>query len=284
MPLGAHVSAAGGHHKIFERGAELGCECYQLFTRAPSQWKAKPLKAELVKKFRALREKAGHPSVIAHDIYLNNLAAENDEIRRKSIETMVEELGRCFQLGIDGLVCHIGAHPEGPEVGLPRYASAIAEILQRTEDCPTPILLETCAGQGNNLGHQLEHLKTIIDLNHGNPRLGVCLDTCHVFAAGYDLREEQSYQAFWKSFDKLLGLDRLKAMHLNDSKKPLASRVDRHDHIGKGEIGDSVFKFIVTDPRFEHLPMVIETPEMQTMHAKNLRKLKRLRGKRKSKR
>ena len=278
MPLGAHVSAAGGHHKIFERGAELGCECYQLFTRAPSRWKASPLKPELVKEFHALREEHGHPSVIAHDIYLNNLAAQDDSIRRRSIETMVEELERCHQLGIDGLVCHIGAHPEGPEVGLPRYASAIKEILERTQECPTPILLETCAGQGNNLGHQLEHLKTIIDLNKGNPRLGVCLDTCHVFAAGYDLRKRKSYNAFWKKFDELLGLSRLKAMHLNDSKKPLASRVDRHDHIGQGEIGDSVFKFIVTDPRFKELPMVIETPEMKTMHAENLSKLKKFRG------
>lgn len=278
IKLGAHVSAAGGHHKIFERGQDLGCECLQLFTRAPSRWKAAPLKEELVKKFRSARLEFGNPSVIAHDIYLNNLAAQNEEIRDKSIETMVEELGRCFELGIDGLVCHIGAHPEGPAVGVPRYAQAIEEILERTSQSPTPILLETCAGQGNCLGHQLEQLAEIIELNSGDSRLGVCVDTCHVFVAGYELREEAAYQEFWNSFEQILGLTRLKALHLNDSKKPLGSRVDRHDHIGEGEIGESAFASLVRDPRFDGIPAVIETPESKTMARVNLDRLKRLRA------
>jgi len=277
MKIGAHVSAAGGAHKIFERGEAIGCECLQLFTRPPSRWKAAELKPEMVEKFRETRESYPPQSVIAHDIYLNNLAAEKEEVRRRSIETMVEELGRCYQLGIDGLVCHIGAHKQGPEVGVPRYAEAVKEILERTEDTPTPILLETCAGQGSCLGHQLSHLAEIIELNEGSSRLGVCVDTCHIFVAGYDLRGTDGYEAFWAEFETVLGLDRLKAFHLNDSKKGLGSRVDRHDHIGEGEIGDSVFQFLLTDKRFVGIPAVIETPESDTMAGPNLERLKSFR-------
>lgn len=278
LKLGAHVSAAGGPHKIFQRGEDWECECLQLFTRAPSRWKASPLKPEQIEKFRAEREARPAQSVIAHDIYLNNLASEKEEIRRRSIETMVEELQRCHALGVDGLVCHIGSHPEGPEIGVPRYAEAIAEILERTEDAPTPILLETCAGQGACLGHELGQLARIIEFNKGNPRLGVCVDTCHIFAAGYDLRSQELYDAFWRQFEEKIGLHRLKAFHLNDSKKPLASRVDRHEHIGLGEIGDETFRLLLSDPRFEGLPAVIETPESEKMAQTNLQRLRALRN------
>lgn len=277
LKLGAHVSAAGGHHKIFTRGEELGCECLQLFTRAPSRWQANPLKPKQVEKFREARLQHGNPSVIAHDIYLNNLASAKDDIRRRSIETMVEELGRCHELGLDGLVCHIGSHPEGPETGVPLYAEAIREILDRSEDAPTPILLETCAGQGTCLGHTLEQLAEIIELNQGHPRLGVCVDTCHIFVAGYEIRKKRAYQSFWKQFRELIGMKRLKALHLNDSKKPLASRVDRHDHIGEGEIGEFPFTQLVNDKRFKNIPAVIETPESETMAKVNLDRLKSLR-------
>ena len=279
MKIGAHVSAAGGLHKIFERGAALKAECLQLFTRAPSRWQAKELQPEQVERFH--KERASYPnqSVIAHDIYLNNLAAENEDVRRRSIETMVEELGRCHQLGVDGLVCHIGSHKGGPEVGVPRYAESVKEILARTEATPTPILLETCAGQGACLGHELGHLAEIIERNDGDARLGICVDTCHLFAAGYDLRSAELYADFWKEFDRTIGIDRLKAFHLNDSKKELASRVDRHDHIGLGEIGDSTFEFLLSDSRFAGLPAVIETPESEKMAATNLKRLKSLRKK-----
>lgn len=277
MKIGAHVSAAGGVHKIFARGHELGAECLQLFTRAPSRWKAAELKPELIEKFHAERAKYPEQSVIAHDIYLNNLAAENEEVRRRSVETMVEELERCYKLGIDGLVCHIGSHKGGPEIGVPRYAESIGEILDRTTECPTPILLETCAGQGACLGHEISHLAQIIENNDGHERLGICVDTCHLFAAGYDLRQHDLYQEFWGEFHKLIGLERLRAFHLNDSKKPLASRVDRHDHIGLGEIGDSTFRFLLSDPRFAGLPAVIETPETEKMAQTNLKRLRSLR-------
>ena len=278
MLLGAHVSASGGAHKIFQRGEEFGCECLQLFTRAPSQWAAKPLTEGDVRAFRSARDAHGAPPVIAHDIYLNNLAAENDSIRKRSIKTMVEELTRCHQLGIDGLVCHLGSHKEGPKPGLRRYASAVKTILKRTESTPTPILLETCAGQGNCLGHQLGHLAEVIDRNNGDPRLGVCVDTCHVFVAGYDLRSEEGYQEFWSEFERLLGFSRLRAFHLNDSKKPLASRVDRHDHIALGEIGEAAFARLMKDERFSGIPAVIETPESESMARPNLDRLKLLRG------
>ncbi len=275
--LGAHVSAAGGAYKIFARGHEIGTECLQLFTRAPSQWRAAPLTTEAISQFKKERKAYGSPSVIAHDIYLNNLAGANEDIRRRSIETMVEEVGRCHQLGIDGLVCHLGAHPEGPDIGLVRYADAISEIFRRTEEQPLPILLETCAGQGTCLGHSLEHLARVIALNDGHERLGVCVDTCHVFAAGYDLRKKAQYAEFWETFDSLIGLDRLRALHLNDSKKPLGSRVDRHNHIGEGEIGPSAFRWLVRDSRFRNIPAVIETPELETMHRVNLETLKAFR-------
>ncbi|MFA5508773.1 MAG: deoxyribonuclease IV, partial [Vulcanimicrobiota bacterium] len=150
-------------------------------------------------------------------------------------------------------------------------------ILRRTESTPTPILLETCAGQGNCLGHRLEHLAEVIRRNDNHPRLGVCVDTCHIFVAGYDLRSRPQYEAFWESFDSLLGISRLRALHLNDSKKPLGSRVDRHDHIGEGEIGEATFAFLLSDPRFQGLPAVIETPELQTMAKVNIERLKSLR-------
>jgi deoxyribonuclease-4 len=277
MKIGAHVSASGGAHMIFQRGAELGCECLQLFTRAPSQWRAKPLTDDQVEIFRAERKAHGNQSVIAHDIYLNNLAAEDDTIRRRSIKTMIEEVTRCHRLGIDGLVCHLGSHPGGPKPGIRRYASAIKTILARTETTPTPIYLETCAGQGNCLGHQLEELAEVIRRNDGHPRLGVCVDTCHIFVAGYDLRSEVEYEQFWAKFDEQIGLQRLKAFHLNDSKKPLGSRVDRHDHIAQGEIGESTFRFLLNDPRFQGLPAVIETPESKTMAKINLARLQQLR-------
>lgn len=277
MKLGAHVSAAGGLHHIFSRGEEIGCECLQLFTRPPSRWNAAALKPEQIELFRQARASRGGLSVIAHDIYLNNLASEKNDIRQRSIDTMIEELGRCHLLGVDGLVCHIGSHPEGPSKGVPRYSESIALILEKTQDYDTAILLETCAGQGACLGHRLEHLAEIIEGNQGHPKLGVCVDTCHLFAAGYDLREPDLYEAFWKDFDSTIGLTRLKAFHLNDSKKPLSSRVDRHEHIGLGEIGEGTFRLLLSDPRFSGLPAVIETPESEKMAQANLDKLKALR-------
>ncbi|MGE0488383.1 MAG: deoxyribonuclease IV [Vulcanimicrobiota bacterium] len=269
--LGAHVSTAGGHHKCFERAAELGCEALQIFTRAPGRWQGPALTAGGIQQFHEQRAHYGSLPVIAHDIYLSNLAAADEVIRQRSIQSMLTELDRCQALGIDGLVCHMGSH-SNEEEGLNRYSQAISEILSKTEGCP--ILLETTAGQGTCLGHRLEHLAHVIQANQGHPRLGVCLDTCHVFAAGYDLREPAAYEAFWSEFETVVGLDRLKALHLNDSKKPLASRVDRHAHIGQGEIGANAFRLLVNDSRLKGLPMLLETAEADGMHRVNLDLLK----------
>lgn len=276
LKIGAHVSAAGGVHRVFERGKKVEAECLQLFTRPPSRWAATPLDDKKIKLFKEKRALHGSQVVVAHDIYLNNLASEKPETRQRSIETMCEELDRCQQLALDGLVCHIGSNPQTEE-GLELYSSAIKEILERTET--VPILLETCAGQGNTLGHRLEHLAEVIDRNDGHPRLGICVDTCHIFVAGYDLRDPKLYDEYWATFSELIGLDRLRLFHLNDSKKPVGSRVDRHDHIGEGEIGDAVFQRLLSDARFEGLPAVIETPDAENMAQTNIAHLKRLREK-----
>lgn len=274
LKLGAHVSAAGGVYNIFQRGADLGCECLQLFTRAPSRWAAPTLSDEVVEQFHSERAKFPKQSVIAHDLYLTNLASERDEVRERSIDNLIEEIKRCHRLGLDGLVCHIGANKEGLEIGLTRYARALSTVLAETQDAPVPILLETCAGQGSTLGYQLDHIAEIVEFNDNHERLGVCVDTCHIFVAGYDLREESLYHAFWDEFDTKIGLSRLKAFHLNDSKKPFASRVDRHDHIGLGEIGETCFQLLLADSRFKNLPAVIETPESETKAGDNLDRLK----------
>lgn len=275
--LGAHVSAAGGLWKAFERAAALEAESLQIFTRAPGRWHAKALTPSDVQRFRKARLEAGSPPVIAHDIYLTNLASPDDAIRRRSVETLTEEIRRCEELGIDGLVCHLGAHGgAGDEVGLSRYADSLAGVLGSTRQLP--VLLETTAGQGTCLGHRFSHLGRVIRETGSDPRLKVCLDTCHVFAAGYDLTTREGYDQVWREFDEDIGRERLAALHLNDSKKPLGSRVDRHTHIGQGELGLEPFRRLVNDESLAGIPMILETPESETMHRVNLDLLKSLRA------
>lgn len=277
--LGAHVSAAGGLWKAFARADELRAECLQIFTRAPGRWKANLLPEAQIRQFREARARAGSPPVIAHDIYLTNLASSNEAIRRRSTETLVDELLRCERLGLDGLVCHLGAHGgDGDDVGLARYSESLAQVLDATSDCTLPILLETTAGQGSCLGHRFEHLGEVIRANGNHPRLKVCLDTCHVHAAGYDITTQEGYRRTWEEFEQSIGRSRLVALHLNDSKKPIGSRVDRHTHIGQGEIGLEPFRWLVNDPALEGLAMIIETPESEKMHRVNLDRLKSLRA------
>jgi deoxyribonuclease-4 len=270
MQLGAHVSSAGKLHLAFERAQKLEAECLQIFTRAPSQWANRPLKE--VDEFRRLHQAHGALPLFAHDLYLTNLAAANDEIRQRSIQSQIDEMRRCEQLGVQGLVCHMGSNPD-PEVGLQRLSDGIAQVLAES---PTTVelLLETTAGQGNCLGHRFEQLAFCLERN---PRLGVCLDTCHILAGGYDLTTDEGYAATWNDFARLLGMDKLRLLHLNDSQKPLGSRVDRHHHIGQGAVGLEGFRRLINDPKLAHLPAVIETPEGETMHRENLDALKRLR-------
>ncbi len=272
--LGAHVSAAGGHARAFERARAIGADCLQIFTRAPSRWRGKPLTAAEVRAFRAEHEASGGPAVLAHDMYLTNLAAEDPHVFARSLESLIDEVCRCHQLGLDGLVLHLGSHlGRGEGSGLTGFIRGLEEVLRATP--PLPLLLETTAGQGHCLGHRFEHLAEVLS-RIGSQRLGVCLDTCHVFAAGYDLRTTPGYRRTFREFQRLIGMDRLWALHLNDSKSPLGSRLDRHAHIGQGMIGVEAFRRLVTDPRLSGIPMILETPEHQTMHSVNLSLLRQM--------
>jgi len=281
MPrLGAHVSASGGFPLALDRAAALKAEALQVFTRAPSRWQGRAIEAEEARRFAERRAELGDPPVLAHDLYLTNLASHDPVIRARSLDSLVAEVERCELLGVDGLVCHLGSHPD-EQAGLQLFSEAIATVLERTAGYRVPLWLETTAGQGNCLGHRLGHLRYCVEANGNHSRLGVCLDTCHVFAAGYDLASEEGYQALWSEFERELGLARLRALHLNDSLKGLGSRIDRHANIGKGLLGQEAFRRLVQDPRLQGLPMVVETPDGPDKRgqARDLALLKRLRGK-----
>jgi len=272
MPkLGAHMSIAGGLPRAVDRAEASGCEALQIFTKSAGQWRARDLPPEEIALFkRRIRQTKIRP-VVAHNSYLINLAAADPALRRRSIDSLRDELDRAEALGLDGLVMHPGSYTSGTEKGgLRLIADGLAEILASRPDGRARILLEHTAGQGTNLGHRFEHLAEIIDLLGGSPRLGVCLDTCHLLVAGYDICSEQGYQDTFRQFGAIVGFSRLKAFHMNDSKKPCMSRVDRHEHIGKGCLGLAPFRRIVNDPRFAKLPMLLETPKLDTPQSRRL--------------
>lgn len=262
LELGAHMSIAGGCDLALERAAAFGMTACQLFTKNASQWTAKPLDAGVVERFHAQRERTGIAHLVAHDSYLINLASPDDALRERSRLAFREELDRCHRLDVPFLVTHPGAHlGSGVQAGVRRVAEAINRIHADRADGSTTILLETTAGQGTTLGHDFAELAGIIELVEDHARVGVCFDTCHAFAAGYELRDRHGYEATMRRFDDVIGLERLRAFHLNDSKKGLGSRVDRHAHIGEGEIGLAAFGFLLNDPRFSGLPGLLETPK-----------------------
>ncbi|GIV88286.1 MAG: putative endonuclease 4 [Chloroflexus sp.] len=267
MPrFGAHMSISGGVSKSFARGESVGLDAMQIFAKNERQWTAKPISAEEVAAFQAEQQRTGIHPVIVHDSYLINLAAPADDLREKSIAAFADELERCAQLKIPYLVTHPGAHTGiGEEAGLVRVADAISRLLAEGVGGTTMILLETTAGQGTALGYRFEHLARLFELIPYHDRLGICVDTCHIFAAGYDIRDPDTYDATFAELDRLVGLERVKCFHLNDSQKDLGSRVDRHAHIGQGCIGTEAFRLLVNDPRFAHLPMIIETPKGEDM-------------------
>jgi len=272
MPrLGAHLSIAGGLPRAVDRAEASGCESLQIFTKSAGQWRARDLPPEEIALFkRRVRQTKIRP-VVAHNSYLINLAAADPALRRRSIDSLRDELDRAEALGLDGLVMHPGSYTSGTETGgLRLIADGLAEILASRPGGSTRILLEHTAGQGTNLGHRFEHLAEIIDLLGGSPRLGVCLDTCHLLVAGYDICSERGYQDTFRQFGAIVGFSRLKAFHMNDSKKPCMSRVDRHEHIGKGCLGLAPFRRIVNDPRFAKLPMLLETPKLDTPQSRRL--------------
>ncbi|MEX1223258.1 MAG: deoxyribonuclease IV, partial [Pirellulales bacterium] len=257
-------------------------DCVQLFTKNNNQWRAKPISDDDVDQFaEALkRHKIAHP--IAHDSYLINLAAPDDVLWNKSIDALIEELRRAEMLGIPYVVAHPGAFTTSSEqAGLKRIARGLDEVHRQTKGIASQVLLETTAGQGSNLGWRFEHLREIIAAAKHPERLGVCVDTCHVFAAGYPLAKPAEYEATIAELAEIVGLERVKAFHLNDSKKPLGSRVDRHEHIGAGCLGREPFRHLMNDPRFRHVPMYLETPKGEREDGTpwdvvNVRKLRRM--------
>ena len=275
--LGAHVSVAGGLHKAFSNGHKLGCDAIQIFVTNPNRWLGSALSSEQVESFRKTHKQTNIQQVIVHDIHLTNLASPKAETRDKSIQAFAWQLGLVEQLGLEYFVTHLGSHlGAGEPEGLGVLSQSLNQILDESRSAT--VLLETTAGQGRNLGYRFEHLQQIISQSSQPDRLGVCFDTCHVFAAGYDLRTEENYYRTFNQFDQIVGLGQIKAFHLNDAKSGFGSRVDRHDHIGQGNIGLTAFELLVNDPRFQGRPMIIETPEMNKMHDRNLKTLRQLRS------
>lgn len=272
--IGAHMPTSGGLHIAIEKGVAIGCTAVQVFTSSPQQWRAKEVTEDAVQKFKLAVSEAGlEGRVVSHDSYLINLAAPNEELREKSRLGLTGEMVRCGQFGIPFVVSHMGAHMgQGTETGLQRVAEMALEVLKSSPEA-VQLLMETTAGQGTCLNSKFEEIATIIEHCKGNERLGVCLDTCHIFAAGYDIRTEETYQATMDSFGSMIGMDRLKVIHCNDSKNPFASRKDRHENLGEGEIGVRAFELLVNDERFTDVLIVVETPDAETNHAMNVKRL-----------
>jgi deoxyribonuclease-4 len=277
--LGAHFSIAGGLHKAVFTASEYECNALQLFTKNATTWKERTLSHQEVERFSEARELTGIKSVCSHTAYLINLASPERSKYDRSMRALEYELVRSSLLGIQYVIMHPGSHMgSGEKKGLLRIAEAINTIFDRLPDVTCRLLLETTSGQGSSLGHTFEQLGHILDSVEANERIGFCFDTCHVFAAGYDLRGKKVYQRTMKAFDSIIGLDHLCAIHLNDAKKELASRVDRHEHIGEGAIGIDAFRFIMNDQRLKTVPKILETPKRKGLIDYDLVNLKRLRS------
>ncbi|HEY2934509.1 MAG TPA: deoxyribonuclease IV [Acidobacteriota bacterium] len=281
--IGAHVSIGGGVQNAFERGLKIGATAIQIFLKNASQWKARPYDEATIRTFKENWKNSGILFVSAHDSYLINLAAPASLIRDKSIEALRDELERAEQLGVGCLVAHPGSHVgDGESTGIRRIAEALNHLHSVTSGYKAQICLEATAGQGTNLGYRIEHLVEIMQRTGQPERLGFCLDTCHLFAAGYDFRSRKTYARTFEEIKSLLGLKRIKIIHVNDSRKGLGSRVDRHAHIGEGEIGFEAFRMLMRDPDFASVPKILETPKEEPPDADlmNLERLRKALGKR----
>jgi deoxyribonuclease-4 len=277
--LGAHMSIAGGVDRAIERGASIGCEAVQIFLKNQLQWRGRPLRAEEVERFRALQRASGISVVFAHGSYLINLAATDGRLWRRSICALLEEIDRAEALGVPFIVVHPGAHlGAGEAAGLKRVARSLDEVFGGRAASRVKIALETTAGQGTNLGYRFEQLGEIFQLVQQPGRLAVCVDTCHVFAAGYDIASARGYAQMLRAIERCVGVERVVAFHLNDSGGPPGGRLDRHAHIGRGRIGLAGFRRLLRDERWAGLPMVLETPKGRGMRedVRNLRVLRAL--------
>jgi deoxyribonuclease-4 len=260
--LGAHMSIAGGVGNALLDGKKVDCDAIQIFTKSSRQWASKPYTKEEIEQFQINWKETGIGSVVAHDSYLLNLGSPDAALRHRSVAAFVDELERCEVLGVTNLIAHPGAHVGAGEAeGIKTIARSLDEIHTACPGYTTKVTLEITAGQGSNLGYRFEQIGAIMDATKQNDRLRVCFDTEHAFAAGYDLRTKDGYERTFGEFDEAIGLDRLAAFHLNDSKKEFHSRVDRHEHIGKGFIGVEAFRLLMNDKRFWGLPMCLETPK-----------------------
>jgi len=288
--IGAHMSIAGGLSRAVDRAVLHGCEALQIFAKNANQWRGKPLDDDDVRSFRAGVERADLHPVVSHASYLINMATANPALRAQSADALHDELHRAARLGLDGMVIHPGTCTSGTEDdALANVAAAIREALGANATRGVKVLLEHTAGQGRTIGHRFEHLAIILEHLDGDPRVGVCLDMCHLVASGYDLSTPEGYAATWASFDRLVGLDRLQVIHANDSKKPCGSRVDRHEHVGEGCLGLEPFRRVLADARLDGRAMLIETEKspqsgrpgavvLDPLDVRNLEMLRRLRA------
>ena len=276
--LGAHMSISGGIHTAVDRATSIGCTALQVFTKNNNQWNAKPLSDDDIQNYKRKIADASIAPVVAHDSYLINLCATNPDILKKSRAALIDELMRCEQLGIQLLNFHPGAHGgAGEDEGIKKIIESLNIAHNETKGFNVLSVVEATAGQGTAIGYTFEHLEKIISGVDEPKRMAVCIDTCHIFAAGYELRTEEGYEKTFREFDSVVGLDRLAAFHVNDSKKGFGAHVDRHEHIGKGMIGVEGFSFLINDKRFDHIPKILETPKSEDLH-EDVGNIRALRG------
>ena len=288
-PIGAHMSVAGGVSKAVDRALVHGCEALQIFSKNANQWRARPLEPAEVRRFRQSLDAAGITPAVSHASYLINLATASPALREQSIAAFIDELDRAHALGLLGVVMHPGTCTSGTEdAALTLVADAVRAAFRSRPRRRTMVLFEHTAGQGRTVGYRFEHLAAILERLDGSPRAGVCLDTCHLVASGYDIASADGYDATFRAFDRLVGFDRLRVIHANDSKRPCGSRVDRHEHIGDGCLGVETFRRLLHDPRVARVPFLIETEKsalrgsphaiaVDPLDARNLETLRRLR-------
>jgi len=275
--LGAHVSISGGVEKSVERGVLLGCESIQIFSKNQRQWKSPPLSEKSIKCFIEKVIASSIREVVIHDSYLINLASPDSASLKKSREAFYDEMVRADQLKIRYLVFHPGSHMKTSESeGIRRIVESLNWVLSKQPTGQVLLLIENTAGQGDHLGYRFEQLAEMLQGIENRKRMGICFDTAHAFGAGYDIRTQETYKETFHQFEKIIGMENLKAFHLNDSKVEFGSRVDRHDHIGEGKIGLEGFRFLVNDNRFKEVPMILETPGDEDRYVKNLETLRSL--------
>lgn len=278
LDFGTHASASGGVDKALQRAVDVGATSCQIFAKNERQWRAKPLDPDIVERFHSERERTSIRQMVVHDSYLINLASPKDDIHEKSMAAFIDELQRCDMLAIQSLVTHPGAHTgSGVEEGIRKFADSLNRVHEALPEIQTITCLETTAGQGTTLGRSFEEIAAMIDGIEAKDRVGVCLDTCHIFAAGYDIRTAVGYQKVMEDFDRIIGIEKLQVVHVNDSKMPMSSNKDRHEQIGEGEIGLEGFRALVNDARLTGLPAILET-EKDPEGAYDRKNLELLRG------